>query len=432
MPGARYVVLGLAPARAAWFREVGQWANAGAVPVEFVKCLSAEEVRARLAGGRPFSALLVDAAVSALDRDLMDTATDAGCTVIVVRTDRGARDWAGLGAAVVLGAPFERKDLLDALAAHAPMIGRADRLPDLTASAEPEWKAPVVAVTGPGGTGASTAAVALAQGLAADVRTAGSVLLADLRLRAEQAMLHDARDVVPGVQELVDAFRSGLPTSEDIRALTFSVPERGYALLLGLRRGQAWATIRPRAFEAALAGLRRAHHVVVADVDPDLEGEDEGGSADVEERNVMARTAVADAEAVFVVGQPGMKGLHALTRVIADVLAFGVPGVRVVPVVTRAPRAARSRAELAQTLTQLLPAWAGAGMPSPVFLPERRVDDAFRDGIRLPEALVAPLVGALRAVSRRAGDEERRPDAPLLVTPGTLGRWTPELAGERE
>ncbi len=28
----RYVVLGLAPARAAWFRAVGSWANSGALP----------------------------------------------------------------------------------------------------------------------------------------------------------------------------------------------------------------------------------------------------------------------------------------------------------------------------------------------------------------------------------------------------------------
>ncbi len=44
----RYVLLGLAPARAAWFRSVGSWANSGALPAEFVKCLSAEEVAARL------------------------------------------------------------------------------------------------------------------------------------------------------------------------------------------------------------------------------------------------------------------------------------------------------------------------------------------------------------------------------------------------
>lgn len=34
MPGERYVVLGLAPARAGWFRAVGSWANSGALPTD--------------------------------------------------------------------------------------------------------------------------------------------------------------------------------------------------------------------------------------------------------------------------------------------------------------------------------------------------------------------------------------------------------------
>jgi hypothetical protein len=106
--------------------------------------------------------------------------------------------------------------------------------------------------------------------------------------------------------------------------------------------------------------------------------------------------------------------------------------VRIVPVINRAPRSARVRAELTRAMAQLLPAWAGAGMPSPVFLPERRVDEALRDGIRLPDPLVTPLVGACRAVRVRAEDDARRPQGASLVTPGTLGSWTPELAGERD
>ena len=62
--GERFVVLGLAPARAAWFRSVGVWATSGALPAEFLKCVSAEEVRARLASGRPFSALVADAGLA--------------------------------------------------------------------------------------------------------------------------------------------------------------------------------------------------------------------------------------------------------------------------------------------------------------------------------------------------------------------------------
>lgn len=429
MATARYVVLGLAPARAAWFREVGQWANAGALAAEFVKCVSPEEVRTRLGGGRVFSALLVDGATPGLDRDLIDRARDASCAVIVVGGGRSGRDWMSIGASAELTSRFDRKELLDALSSCAVMVGRADRAPELVRTeGDPGWRAPLVTITGPGGTGTSTIAIAMAQGLASDVRDTGAVLLADLCLHADLAVLHDAGDVVPGLQELVDGYRSGQPRIDEVRALAFTISERGYDLLLGIRRRSAWATIRPRAFDAALDGLRAAYRVVVADVDADVEGEDDGGSADVEERNLMARTACAEADAVVVVGSPGMKGLSSLVRTIGELLAYGVPSARLIPVVNRAPRAARHRAEITSTVVGLLPTWAGASMPSPIFLPERRVDDALRDGICLPKALCEPLVGAYRALQARVNGDLRRPVSPQIVTPGSLGSWDP-LAG---
>ncbi|MCA1701920.1 MAG: hypothetical protein LC808_01060, partial [Actinobacteria bacterium] len=84
MAAERFVVLGLAHARSGWFRALGQWSTSGALPAEFVKCLSAEEVRARLASGRPFSALVADAGLPALDRDLLAAARAAGCATLVV------------------------------------------------------------------------------------------------------------------------------------------------------------------------------------------------------------------------------------------------------------------------------------------------------------------------------------------------------------
>ncbi|MDP9419863.1 MAG: hypothetical protein M3P53_06925, partial [Actinomycetota bacterium] len=48
--------------------------NGHSLLAEFVKCVSAEELRARLASGRPFSAALVDATLPAFDRDLVDLA----------------------------------------------------------------------------------------------------------------------------------------------------------------------------------------------------------------------------------------------------------------------------------------------------------------------------------------------------------------------
>jgi MinD-like ATPase involved in chromosome partitioning or flagellar assembly len=402
MTGDRYVLLGLAPARAEWFRAVAHWCNAATIPAEFVKCVSAAQARAHLSSGRQLSAVLVDVAAPGFDRDLVDGAGRAGVPVLVVGGD------ADVGTAVLpLG--FGPDALLDALAAHAAAIGPVDAAP-LTAEPAPRgWRGRVVSVCGPGGTGVSTLAIALAQGLA------GNTLLADLKLHAEQAALHDARDVVPGVQELVEAHRTRRASLEEVRGLTFHVADRGYDLLLGVRRAQAWSTLRPRAFEAAFDSLRGAWAAVVCDTDADVEGERECGSVDVEERHVMARTAHVHADVALVVGLPGMKGVHSLVRVVNDLLAFGVGSARIVPVVNRAPRSPRARAEMAKAVAGL----CRSPVAPPVFVPERRVDELLRDGARLPPVLTGPLLGAFAAV--RGG--RFRDVEPERIAPGSIGAW---------
>jgi hypothetical protein len=431
MQGERYVVLGLAHPRAAWFRTVAQWAHASSIPVELVKCLSAEELRARASSGRVFSAVIVDARVPALDRDLLDEMSRAGCPTLVVEDRRPRSDWLALGAAAVLTDGFDREELLRALAAHASAIASRDQLPGTVQAVTPdEPGGTVVAVCGPGGTGASTVAIALCQGLAeadgGEERDGhrAPVILADLDRNAEQAMLHDAGDIVPGVQELVEAHRNGQPGPDAVMALTFVVEERGYHLLLGLRRSSAWATLRPRAFEAAFINLRHVFGVVVADVEADLEGEREGGSFDVEERNVMSRTVMSQADVVLAVGAPGMKGVHSLARVAGDLLALGVPGSCIVPVVNRAPRSRRWRSELVAAFGALVaPAVGQASIASPIFLPERRIEECLRDGVRLPSQMISPLTGAVRAVLTRRDGRRRQLGGPERVAPGSIGHW---------
>ena len=437
MSRERFVILGVARARSLWFRAVAQWATSAAIPAEFVKCVSAEEVRAHLAGGRAFSAALLDGGLPTVDRDLIAAAREAAVPVLVVDDGRGGRDWRALGATTVLPAGFDREQLLEALAANALMVGGGDAGVTTEGPTAVDTRlGRVVAVCGPGGTGASTAAVALAQELGSDPKGEGPVLLADLALRAEQAMLHDARDIVPGVQELVEAHRGRRPTAEEVQALTFDVTGRHYHLLLGLRRSRYWSTVRPRSFEAAFDSLRNAFGTVVCDITADFEGEEDGGSIDVEERNVMARTAVQRADAVVVVGAAGVKGLHALVRVIGDLLDVGVVPPRIVPVLNMAQRNPKFRAEMTAALAQLisLPAGAATSLPSPVFLPQRRVEAALRDGAPLPPPLGPLLAGAVRATfarnPRRAGATV---DEPQPVTPGSLGSWggmDDDLGGE--
>jgi energy-coupling factor transporter ATP-binding protein EcfA2 len=398
MPAERFVVLGVAQVRSPWFREVARWSTSAMLPVEFVKAMSVEEVRVRLRSGRGYSALLVDDSLSGVDRDLVELARDAGCAVVVVDSGRGMRPWRELGASAVLTSTFERDEL--------------------------------VAITGAPGAGRSTVTAALAQGLASDPRHRDMVCLADLALDAEQAMLHGSPDVVPGVLELVDGHRSGLPSIDDVRGMTWSVPARGYHLLLGLRRHRDWTAVRPRAFAAALDGLRRSFRIVVADVDADVEGEQATGSLDVEERNAIARTTLSAADLVVIVGQPGLKGMHSLLRATRGVLAHGVPGGRVLPLINRAPKGPRARAELTSTFGALL-AGDGDDVPSPLPVPERRhLDQVHRDGARFPESWLAPVVTSVQSLLDRVGSPEvdEVPTDLEPVRPGALGSWVVEEA----
>jgi Mrp family chromosome partitioning ATPase len=436
MAADRYVVLGLASVRARWFGDVARWSTSATIPVDFVKVVSAEEARTRLRSGRAFSALLVDAGLHGLDRDLVELAAQHGCAVVAADDGRATRPWRELGVHAVVRPGFAPDDLLDALRAVArPLARDGDAIvPTETAATEDRegaWRGRLVAVTGSGGVGRSTLAAALATGLASDPRDRGLVLLADLALNAHQALLHDAGDVVPGLVELVEAHRgAGLPPDE-VRRMCFAVAERGYDLLLGLRRHRDWTALRPRATEAALDSLRRTYRLVVADVDADVEGDEQCGSTDVEDRNVLARLTLGSADLVLVVGVPGIAGMHAQLRVVRDLIELGVPAPRLVPVVNRGPRSVRERAELGRALADLLAADVadGALASSPVFVPERRrIAEAARDGVAPPAPLVRPLTGAVRGLLDRApvapapARWEERPE-PVLVAPGSLGSW---------
>lgn len=429
METERFVLLGLAPPRAPWFDAVSQWSMSASIAAEFVKCVSGDEVRARLASGRQHSALLVDAATPSLDRDLVDVAARWSTPSIVVGdTRRSGLSGRDIGFAAALPASFSPDQLLDALAAHCRPVARGSIVPPAVEEPPaPLWLAQLYAICGPGGTGASTAAACLAQGLAAEARFGRQVLLADLALRADQAMLHDSADLGPGVQELVEAHRLKRPGPDEIARLTFDIPTRGYRLLLGLRQPEAWTALRPRATEAALAGLRHGFQAVVADVDGDVEGEAETGSADVEDRHRLARTTTSQATVTIAVGSPGLKGVHSLAGLIRRLVRSGVPVERILPVLNRAPRHPRLRAESTRALGELLRAsGVELAVSGPVHLPERKIEEALRECSPLPAAIVEPLTRATLSLAGRVSDLPPVTGAPARIAPGSLGTWTDE------
>jgi hypothetical protein len=436
LSGERFVVLGLAPARAAWFEAVAQWTTSASLAAEFIKCVSAEEVRARLASGRRHSVLVVDAATPSLDRDLIDECRAHSTPVIVVREPRsGARPAlpADVGVAAELPPRFGPDELLDLMATHCRPVGDGARMPPALEDYEPSafWQAPLVAVCGPGGTGASTVAMAVASGLARDPRFGGRVLLADLARRGDQAMLHDSPDLGPGIQELVEGHRLARPTPGEIGRMAFVVPRRGYRLLLGLRQPEAWSALRPRSVDAAVHGLRRTFQIVVADITGDFEGEADGGSIEVEERNHMARTVARQATVNLVVGAPGLKGVHTLANLMRQMVRAGVASERMVAVINRSPRHPRTRAESARALATVLgDDGVATALASPVHVPERKLEDSFRDGAPLPGAVVEPVTRAARLVADRLADVAPPAHGPERIAPGSLGTWSDDSGVE--
>ncbi len=431
MTTERYVVLGLARVGARWFSDVAHWATSAALPIEFVKAISADEARVRIEGGRPFSALLVDEAVAGFDRDLLLTAEGHGCAVLVVSAG-------GPGVSLVepsnlLPREFSRDDLLRALGqVCSPVDHRDTTIPGIGPSPAVGVRGHLVAVTGSGGTGRSTLAMALAQVLAADPRRAEQVCLADCSLVADQGMLHGAPDVVPSVLELSDAHRLGRLSSADVRNHTWRVDDRGYHLLLGLRQRRDWTSLRSRSFDAALDGLRSSFGLVVADTDDDLDGERATGSVDLEERNAMARTCVGEADVVVVVGSTDLAGIHHLLRVVRDALEVGVAPAQLLPVFTRSSGGRRHRSELDRTFGRLHALAGAPPIASPLHVSARKgIDLAVRDGQPLPHDWVVPVasaVGGLLANARaRAG---RTGSGPVLVQPGELGSWADDRAEE--
>lgn len=455
MAGARYVLLGLARARAGWLGRLSDWASDPSGALEMLACGSGEELRVRLGSGRRYSAVLADARLDSLDRDLIASGLRAGCPTVVVEDRRSRRDWGSLGAQAVLLAGFGLEDLRAVLERHAaPVTGAsltgAGALGRALGWADRGARAPsgslMVAVTGRGGTGTSTLAMATAQGLARagwpgrqpdDGAGARGVLMADLALHADQALIHGLERHPPGLAELVEMHRSGSPriagdlapdgscrgrrdgAGPHLAGLTLAVPGRGYDLLPGLHHAWHWTALRPGAVAAALDTLAATFTAIVCDTEGELEGQAQTGSLDVEERNALARTAISRADAVVAVGLPGPQGIKGLDDLLESLLDAGVPGERVVPVVNRSSRCRLARARAASSLSGL--PGAPCSRPAPLFLPDLPKREVDRPGHPLPSLLAGPLAAAVGDVLARHGRRSRLEPANVPVAPGTLG-----------
>ena len=400
--------LGLVGRTASWPQRLEAWVGSATLPPRVSYCPSIAHLDAQVQHAAA-PVVLLDGDLSVVDRDLLADIAGAGGTPIVIEGTRRRLDWTALGAAAVLPQDFDRAQLLAVTAPAAPAT-RAD-----------SPAAPLVAVTGPGGTGASISAMALAQGLAVTHRR---VLVADCCLHAEQAMLHNTHGSQPSLIDLAELHAGRTPDERQVRQLALGIVERGYYLLPGLPRARQWSRLRGPSLRATLTSLRAAFGLVVVDVDADVEGEAEGGSVEVEERNLLARTLLPDADVTVVVGQPTMKGVYALVRTIVELLELGVRPRRMLPVLNQVGRDQRIRADLSRAVRNLTEGVAGgAGIGPVLFAPAVALEDRLRERDPLPEALTTMLAGAVSALLDRS-DVGPPPATPTPVAAGAIGHWS--------
>lgn len=362
----------------AWPRAVARWGSSAVLAVEATTCMTPEELRA-LVRSTPLAAAVVEVGLPGVDRSLADEVRRAGVALIVVEGPALAEAARRLEPDGVLAPDFGPEALAAVLETHA----RA-RCPDPAPPPAGDGPEPgvLVAVTGPGGTGASTVAQALAS---AHARRAPA-LLADLALDADQHLRHGVDPHHDGVFELAEALRHR-PPEEVVAPVVPQSP--GYGLLCGLRRRQEWTALSAPTAEHLVDVLRRLAPVVVADVAADTDGGAEVGSVDIEDRNALARTVVAQACVVVVVGRGSTTGIHRLVRTLLELTRFGVPHDRLRAVLNGGRRSA-TRAELTVRSTHRLLAAADDGpWPVPVWLPhDRRVEACVREAGPLPRRLV--------------------------------------------
>jgi len=408
--GDRYVVLALVPPERRWLRELLALEPPGpdGEALQVVVAGSAEELGLRLASGRAFSAVVVDGHHDALSQDLVASCHRARCPVIVVSPS----PWASgmdLGAQAMVAGGSLRHELPPVLrrcALPVPAAGICcpEDLHRALRGVPPPGRGVAVAVCGSGGTGASTVAMATAQGLATGgLATGGPVVLADLARRADQAVLHGAGQPERGLGDLLMYRPPGPGGPGSVLDSCLRMPERGYWLLPGLPERSAWAAVRPQAVGRVLALLASISAGLVLDIHPDWDGEKETGFLEVEERNAFSRAALASADVIVAVGLPGMKGAHALACLAQDLEAGGVPPSRTLLVMNRGDGIA-------------------AG-PDQVQLPDLPEADLVGHGRSLPTALVAPLTAAVGRVLARSGRREAPGASIRLVARGTLGHF---------
>ncbi len=230
----------------------------------------------------------------------------------------------------------------------------------------------------------------------------------------------------PGLPELVDAHRHDELDPDEVRRCCSASGSVATTCCSECADPETRSDAALHRSPPAIDALRRSYDVVVIEHDPDLDGEDETGSIDVEELHGLARRATALADLVVAVGRPGMWGLHRHVRLLEELDDAGLDPRRVQPVVNHAPPTPGQRALHTRTLARLDRArrarLRGDRCSSPTI---DSVADRLRSAEPLPQRWSRPLARSLPALLAELADLDLpgRPHraAGARLVPGELG-----------
>lgn len=333
-------LLAFTPSRSAWATRCARWSADARIPFGLARCVTLTAVFDLLSSVR---AVLVDTA--ALTPELLAAADSQDVPVIAIGTFSS-------DTAAHLHDTFRVEELLQVLITLAPA-----REPAVAEQDPSGVSRVVIAVTGPGGTGTSTVAAMLAQGLTGDF---SSVLLADLCRHASQAVLHDVHTPVDGLIEMAHA-----PDTADTFLPVTPIVSRGYQLLTGMRQPLQWVSLGEQHVAQAVRLLTAGEGVVVCDIDPDTETEHDTGSVGVGDRHRLTTATLGLAQLVVLVCDPSLMGVMRgveQARMLFRVVPETVP-VMVVLNARRATKHVAGAPDAAKALRALLDALAPSARP---------------------------------------------------------------------
>jgi MinD-like ATPase involved in chromosome partitioning or flagellar assembly len=309
------------------------------------RCRDIVELRA-VAHASQVDAVIVDAGLRGLDRDVVTNLVAVGVRLVALRVD-DVGDPVGLDGTSVVE---DLQDLPEALQQPAAQkIHLEQPFPADPGSGR------VVAVWGPvGSPGRTTVAIELAAALS---RQGDDVMLLDVDTTGPSvAQLMGLIDDTSGVAAAARLAAERSLTPDDLAGLAVAIPS-GPRILVGLPATERWIELRSGSVDEVLRCARGTVPWTLADIGAGIEGHDlDWAEPDAPQRYSAARATLATADAVVCVGRTDPVGLSRLLRELPKVRSLA-PTAMIEVILNRSSSRADTRqaSELVKDLAGVVP-----------------------------------------------------------------------------